>query len=568
MKIIFFNANETILDKKNQIVKGAQLALELLHKNHILTILYMKESDACLPPSIQELNFDGIISAGGSEFKSNFISNTCIPYNDVVISPYARSEAKAIARLLLDLDISLCEAAAFGCEKSDLAIFKEVGIAIAMGNSCDELKDAAQYITEPFDQNGIYQACEKLGFFSGELVNPSLLVENAYKELVENTNLSQEGILGYERFLIFEKWEWLKAFLSGKKIPPIQIDWQISSCCNLRCRWCVGNVVDDKNNYRKLLNTLSLQDVEHIAEQIATLSINGLSVDTVQFSGFTGEPLISWEKLALAIRILHEEGIRIGVFTNGTLMSAETWNILTMIESVHISLDGGPISWRDIKNPYDSEMTYTHVIENITGLCRTRMQNAGNGEINIGYTVTWDNFFELETVIQDVIKAGADSICIKQDITGTESCTKKADFNNIQKSICALENKYCTASFKVLIMNDVDLVEGRNKWLCRDGCYYRHFFCTIGSNSRVYPCDYQTLSGCPDFGSIMNYSFLSICRKKDSLWEKYVTHRDFQNICPPFAEVINPYLETVTDIKKRYGEKAIQLAFKQLRENY
>ncbi len=50
------------------------------------------------------------------------------------------------------------ECMAFGDGENDSAMLQEVGIGIAMGNACDKAKQAATYITDDIDHNGILNA--------------------------------------------------------------------------------------------------------------------------------------------------------------------------------------------------------------------------------------------------------------------------------------------------------------------------------------------------------------------------------------------------------------------------
>lgn len=54
---------------------------------------------------------------------------------------------------------------AFGDSMNDLEIIKEAGIGVAMGNAVEELKAAADYVTAPIGEDGIYLACLHLRLF-------------------------------------------------------------------------------------------------------------------------------------------------------------------------------------------------------------------------------------------------------------------------------------------------------------------------------------------------------------------------------------------------------------------
>ncbi|MEF9940372.1 MAG: Cof-type HAD-IIB family hydrolase [Clostridium sp.] len=56
----------------------------------------------------------------------------------------------------------LSDTVAFGDSMNDLEVIREAGIGVAMGNAVMELKEAADYVTAPIDEDGIYRACVHL----------------------------------------------------------------------------------------------------------------------------------------------------------------------------------------------------------------------------------------------------------------------------------------------------------------------------------------------------------------------------------------------------------------------
>ena len=59
--------------------------------------------------------------------------------------------------------ISLEESMAFGDGGNDIPMLKHVGIGVAMGNAEDEVKQAADYVTDSVDENGIEKALWHFG---------------------------------------------------------------------------------------------------------------------------------------------------------------------------------------------------------------------------------------------------------------------------------------------------------------------------------------------------------------------------------------------------------------------
>lgn len=73
------------------------------------------------------------------------------------------SKAKGLMRLCEYFDVPLSETTAFGDSMNDYDILRTAGRGIAMGNAMDELKAAADYITDPIDRDGIRNACLHFG---------------------------------------------------------------------------------------------------------------------------------------------------------------------------------------------------------------------------------------------------------------------------------------------------------------------------------------------------------------------------------------------------------------------
>ena len=502
----------------------------------------------------QEL-FTYIQSAYGCEITASWDDKDTLVEFEITVG--GQNKGAAVAEVIRNLQKNNKNITswAIGDGIADISMFRNVDFSIAMGNAPNIVKSAATFVTEHYESDGMAVACEKI-----------IMMNDVYNQIVSFSDISTDGILGFERFLIFDKAKWFDLFIEKKSIPPIQIDWQLSSACNLRCRWCVGQSVNNANDLSILTDSMDLEKVNSIAKQITQLCVSGISIETVQFSGFTGEPLIHWDLLRHAIEILKTYSIRIGIFTNGTLMGEKTWETLTDIESVHVSIDGGTTTWKQIKRPRNSKVDYQLIIQNIKGLVECRNKRNSSTEINTGFTVTQDNIGELEATIQDLISIGADSICIKYDITGNEELLSLRDCKIM---IDECYKKYHSSRFKVLIMHDEVPKKVKNRWDCQDGCYYRYFFCTIGSDANIYPCDYQTLNGCPSFGNISNSSFEEAYETKKLKWDELVLSKNkFRNVCPPLAEIINPYLEKVMRLVDLYGSDIVLSAFQRIRDEY
>lgn len=71
------------------------------------------------------------------------------------------NKGNGLRELCAKLDISPDEVIAFGDQKNDITMFEFAGTAVAMGNGGPEAKEAADYITDTNDNDGIAKALEK-----------------------------------------------------------------------------------------------------------------------------------------------------------------------------------------------------------------------------------------------------------------------------------------------------------------------------------------------------------------------------------------------------------------------
>lgn len=71
-----------------------------------------------------------------------------------------------IFKMMKILQAPIQDVVVFGDDYNDLDMFdKDLWTGVAMGNACDALKEKATYITDQNVDDGIYNICEKMGWF-------------------------------------------------------------------------------------------------------------------------------------------------------------------------------------------------------------------------------------------------------------------------------------------------------------------------------------------------------------------------------------------------------------------
>ncbi len=80
-------------------------------------------------------------------------------------APKGFSKGTGIVKVAELLNIPVERTVAFGDSANDLAMLAAAGTAVVMGNGSEEAKAAADYVTAPLMEDGIYKACQHLKLF-------------------------------------------------------------------------------------------------------------------------------------------------------------------------------------------------------------------------------------------------------------------------------------------------------------------------------------------------------------------------------------------------------------------
>lgn len=88
-------------------------------------------------------------------------------FSDVV--PKGSSKQVGLDKVLDYFGIPLEESMAFGDGGNDILMLKHAGIGVAMGNAEDDVKQAADYVTDSVDEDGVEKG---LTAFRGDLNTP------------------------------------------------------------------------------------------------------------------------------------------------------------------------------------------------------------------------------------------------------------------------------------------------------------------------------------------------------------------------------------------------------------
>jgi MoaA/NifB/PqqE/SkfB family radical SAM enzyme len=184
--------------------------------------------------------------------------------------------------------------------------------------------------------------------------------------------------------------QFISQYFSGYALRPVELNVEISSQCNLRCRMCPSKVIGQK---------LLLQpDIDAISNAIARLGVK-----VVRFSGL-GEPMMApafWD----VAKVANQNDCRVAMVTNGTLLDEGAIDRLCAISHmITISLDSAtPETYRYIRG--------ADAFDNIYGAIRNLYrQKSIIGRslpiIAINWVLMKSNYRELPLLIRRLLADG------------------------------------------------------------------------------------------------------------------------------------------------------------------
>ena len=309
----------------------------------------------------------------------------------------------------------------------------------------------------------------------------------------------------YERNVICQHWDKVKAIIKGEETSPYEIELQSTSQCNLRCLHCVGVAHKPSD-----ATEITPERMKTIIGQIAKTG----NVERVKFSGYYGEPLMNKKSTILGMRLAKKKRMKVGLFTNGIMIDDEVMNALMGMEYVNISLDAGSReSYLKLKGSDQFHM----VLSNIRTLDAIRKERDSRLEITVGYILNRNNYREIPNVVKMLI-GYVDMVRFKVNILNSDMSKEELDE---AYSLIDEAKKYENERFKIIRIHS-RLEAERMQKPTFGRCYFMNLMGCIGCDGKPYPCDHKTYFG----GD-----------KKD-----LVPKRDCE-LCPPMGFRVNRLLE-------------------------
>lgn len=212
---------------------------------------------------------------------------------------------------------------------------------------------------------------------------------------------------------------------------PISIEIQPTNKCMLDCQFCAY-----KENRKA--ESLELEEFDNLIEEIIKLK----RVESVVFSG-GGEPSMH-PYLPTAINKLVDNGIEVGIMTNGVILNASLLESYKKCSWIRISLNAyDSISYNQITGTKLIE--YSDVCENIKRLITDR--NRENSKLIVGLSCVVDRHFDcidkLVLFFYNAVELGVDYVMYRP-LEGTgekDTLISDKEFNRVQAILEKLESR-------------------------------------------------------------------------------------------------------------------------------
>jgi len=357
-------------------------------------------------------------------------------------------------------------------------------------------------------------------------------------------------------------------------LPPYEVIIHPCSRCNLRCKWCIGGNVptekgETKADLQRLPSTLTdpsrmerlIKNLLSYKKTVTTTEDNKeikktYRVENVSFSGLVGEPFVAKESFIRAVELLTEQNIRVGVYSNGTLLDDELIEALLKIAYINIDIDAGRASTYS-KSKYradnkEGKALFNRLIKNIKKLVEARDQSRISSlEINASYVLYPGNYKEIYEAAKLLKELGISNLRMKQDNSG-QNLLSKDQMVKTNKLIDKID-RLVDEKFNFIRIHRLNNPSEMRRTV--DSCMITDLIGAIGSDGNVYPCNYHPRPGGFSYGNAIDKNFQQIWEGEERKKIKQKLPSICPKVCDPFKNRANRLFAAIKEYQMRYGKE-------------
>tara|TARA_R100000278_G_scaffold101519_1_gene78072 strand:- start:3006 stop:4208 length:1203 start_codon:yes stop_codon:yes gene_type:complete len=182
-------------------------------------------------------------------------------------------------------------------------------------------------------------------------------------------------------------------YIQTGNTSPVLIEVDPSNACNHACSFCLSSYI----HFDKYKGTETFSRAVMPRDMLMSLCRDfvDMNVRAINWTG-GGEPTLN-KHLKEAIEYCGAHGIKMGIFTNGTLL--DKWDMFeTMVDNmtwVRFSVDAGTKSTYDNVRRARGKQNWDKMVENLSKLIEVNEQKGNKIDIGVGYVVSPDTYHEI-----------------------------------------------------------------------------------------------------------------------------------------------------------------------------
>lgn len=337
----------------------------------------------------------------------------------------------------------------------------------------------------------------------------------------------------------------LRAIFEGKVVPPVELEIQTTSVCNLKCGHCFGR------EYEPIKGEMSIDEIEMLAKRIDEFVEGEYNIKTVKFCGTTGEPLVNPATIQ-GIPLFKQMGKEVIVYTNGLfldridLQGHAYYETVAQADKINLSLDADCEStFRELKG----RTGFDRILHSLDDLVQRKQH-----KLVISYVIGTKNHQGIVAAAGLMKELGADEIWFRVDFTDTEGIREHSrDIIDDLKQAKELSSP----AYKVMSIYSEDNILGDMSGFNSFGrkCYNSRFWACIGPDSNLYACGHRTHGGIVSYGSLLEHSFKELWTGKQRM-DSIVTLPDVHcNYCSPSSTRRNDFMTFLSSLEKEEREE-------------
>ena len=286
-------------------------------------------------------------------------------------------------------------------------------------------------------------------------------------------------------------------YLADGDCYPLYMEISPVGACNHRCIFCAYDFIGYPN--RKLETSRTLKLLDELAE---------CGLKSILFAG-EGEPLLHPD-LAIMIRHARNNGIDVGMFTNGQLLSSDKANeIIPALTFIRFSFNGGTSENYSRIHQVKPECFAAAITAIRTAAEIKSKQNLATS-IGAQFVLIPENIFSLSAAAAILKEAGVDYLAIKPFVQqSSQQCYQlKQPYDPVQlQAVLSVAGEFSDENFNVIARVNAFNEYGKRNY---EHCYGTSLITVINSAGDVASCLPYWDNPSFVYGNIAKHSFSEI----------------------------------------------------------